>query len=32
MVMEQDVETDDENDVSQQLSDDEEFRNYRILL
>jgi len=28
MVMDEDVESDDENELSQQRSDDEEFRNY----
>jgi hypothetical protein len=32
MVMEEDVESDDENDLSQRRSDDEEFRNYIIFL
>jgi hypothetical protein len=32
MVMDEDVESDDENDLSQRRSDDEEFRNYIIFL
>ncbi len=30
MVMNEDAESDDENDLSQQRSDDEEFRNYNL--
>jgi hypothetical protein len=31
MVMDEDVESDDENDLSQRRSDDEEFRNYNSI-
>jgi hypothetical protein len=32
VVMDEDVESDDENDLSQRRSDDEEFRNYIVFL